>query len=53
MPTITQTGTIQSIAPLANGKFRITLVENSYPITTIGVGSGNVVANTISSSPVW
>jgi|TARA_B100001093_G_scaffold441982_1_gene443454 hypothetical protein len=53
MPTITQTGTIQSIAPLANGKFRITLVENSYPITTIGVGSGNVVANTISSSPVY
>ncbi len=53
MPTITQTGTIQSIAPLANGKFRITLVENSYPIVTIGTGTGNVVANTISSSPVY
>ena len=52
MPTITQTGTIQSIAPLGNGKFRIVLEEGSYPIVTINPATGVPSSGTVNSSQV-
>lgn len=52
MPTITQTGTIQSITPIGNGKFRISLEEDSYPIVSQNPASGNVSSGTVNSSQV-
>ena len=51
MPTITKTGTIQSIAPLGNGKFRIILEDDSYPITDL-VSGENLLYGTITTSSV-
>jgi len=52
MPTITQTGTIQSITPIGNGKFRISLEEDSYPIVSQNPASGDVLSGTVNSSQV-
>ena len=52
MPTITQTGTIQSITPIGNGKFRITLEDNSFPIVSQNPTLGDVISGTVNSSQV-
>jgi hypothetical protein len=50
MPTITKTGTIQSITALGNGKFKIDLVDGSYPIAN-NVDAGDVFnSGTVNSS---
>ena len=50
MPTITKTGTIQSITALGNGKFKIDLVDGSYPIAN-NVNTGDVFnSGTVNSS---
>ena len=50
MPTITKTGTIQSITALGNGKFKIDLVDGSYPIIN-NLPAGNVFnSGTVNSS---
>jgi len=52
MPTITQTGTIQDITPIGNGKFRISLEEGSYPIVSQNPALGEVLSGTVNSSQV-
>jgi hypothetical protein len=51
MPTITKTGTIQSIALLGNGKYKITLEDNSYSITNQPAGNG-LLYGTVNTSSV-
>ena len=50
MPTITKTGTIQSITALGNGKFKIDLVDGSFPIITINPNSSVFNPGTVNSS---
>lgn len=50
MPTITKTGTVQSIAPLGNGKYRIILEDNSYTIANLSSGIQLVYGNVNTSS---
>ena len=50
MATITNTGTIKSITALGNGKFKIDLVDGSYPIVN-NVPTGDVFnSGTVNSS---
>jgi len=50
MATITKTGTIQSITALGNGKFKIDLVDGSYPIAN-NIPTGDVFnSGTVNSS---
>jgi hypothetical protein len=51
MPTITKTGTIQSIALLGNGKYKITFEDLSYTITNLPAGNG-LLYGTVNTSPV-
>jgi hypothetical protein len=50
MPTITNTGTIKSITALGNGKFKIDLVDGSYPIVNNNPATGNFNSSTVNSS---
>ena len=50
MPTITKTGTIQSITALGNGKFKIDLVDSSFPIVTINPATSVFNSGTVNSS---
>ena len=52
MPTITQTGTIQSITPLVGGKYRIVLEDGSYPITTLNPAAAVFNSGTVNASGV-
>lgn len=51
MPIITNTGTIQSIALLGNGKYKITLEDESYTITNLPNGT-NLGYGTVNTSSV-
>jgi hypothetical protein len=51
MPSITRTGTIQSIAPLGNGKYRILLEDNSFSIVNLPAGT-QLVYGTVTTSSI-